>query len=437
MRSVTSPRPRVVALVLGLAIALAVSPGAKAATLSRLRPAAPPSTWHPGKALAVAGSRLLSVWASDCPPPSGACATDRGPSMGVFIQRAASRDDPPRWSTPRRLSPPHTNAERATIGADGRMAAAGWVTQASYLRYRPRAPRVFWLRTSRDRGRTWSDARRLTPLAGRVDHPRVAVSGARVFAVWTDADTGRIRLAMSDDRGRSWRVRTIGSTTARANGRPEGFAGLPDIAVSGSIVAVVWFADRDGAQVAVASSIGGDDLGPSSTPLVLTSAAPIGGAPFPGAGGGADGRVALAVVTQTGLSLAEADADGLAPAAEVFSWPVTVGKVRYDGGYGPAVLTAGTDGVVLAFAACRRNAALSVPCDPLAKGARIDILYAERPEGSLDWSSPRRITDASVAPYKVNDEPALAIAGGRRLLTFDRYQSSFLDYRVWMRSVTP
>jgi hypothetical protein len=65
---------------------------------------------------------------------------------------------------------------------------------------------------------------------------------------------------------------------------------------------------------------------------------------------------------------------------------VTVGSVVYDGGYGPAVLPVPDNAIVVAFAGCRRNAALTDPCDPLAKGARIDVLYAGSADGGATWS---------------------------------------------------
>ena len=46
-------------------------------------------------------------------------------------------------------------------------------------------------------------------------NPRVAVGGGRMFVVWTQADSGSIRMARSDDRGHHWHSSTIGSTTSR------------------------------------------------------------------------------------------------------------------------------------------------------------------------------------------------------------------------------
>ena len=118
-----------------------------------------------------------------------------GPHVGVFVQRSPAGADPPSWSKPRRLSPTSIHAERVSIAAEGSTVVASWVTERSYSRYRPGAPRVLWVRVSRNRGKTWSARRRLSPTNGRVDYPRVAIGDGRLFAVWTSADNGAIRIA--------------------------------------------------------------------------------------------------------------------------------------------------------------------------------------------------------------------------------------------------
>ena len=433
---------RIRALPAVLAIALLVTlagtdPASAATSFTKPKPLAPPSTWNPGKALAATTHRLLAAWASDCPPPSGRCATDTGPYMGVFVQRAPVGDPTPAWSRPRRVSAAKVQAERATLAADGNLAVVGWVTQTSYLHEDPSAPRVLQVRVSTDEGAHWRPARAVSPPKGRVDYPRVAVGGGRIYAVWTDAGTGAIRLATSDDRGATWTKRTIGTTTSRSTGFANGYAGLPDVAAHGDDLAVVWFASPGGRQVALTSSSGGADLGPTSVPAVLSSTSPNDGVRYPGAGAaatGADPRVALAYTTADALEVQVFDGTALGPPITIATWPFTVTGVVYDGGYGPAVLPAPGGRIVVAFAGCRRNSALADPCDPLASGARIDVLYTESSDGGTTWTPMRTLTDASRAPYKVNDEPSLAWTKGIRRVAYDRYQSSFTDYRVWFRS---
>jgi hypothetical protein len=46
-----------------------------------------------------------------------------------------------------------------------------------------------------------------------------------------------------------------------------------------------------------------------------------------------------------------------------------------------------------------------------------------------------RLTHAGThPPYRVNDEPSLAVTGSTQRVSYDRYERSFSRYDVWMRS---
>jgi hypothetical protein len=402
-----------------------------------LQRASAPFSWNPGKSLATAGGRLLSVWASDCPPPSGACATDRSPKMGVFVQRSPAGAVPATWGRPKRLSPRDLQAERPSIAAGGNVAVVGWVTQTSYLHYRPTARRQFWIRVSTDRGGTWRAPHRLTPLGGRVDYPRLAVQGDELFAVWTNANNGAIRFATSTNLGTSWTKRTVGATSSTSDGWREGFAGLPDLGVSGTNVAIVWFSDQKGAQRVALSSAGGTDLTSSTPPTALVGSSPNDGQRYAGAAGSSipgDPRVAVAYTTSDKLLVRVWDGTTLGPAIVVASFPTAVGGVTYEGGYGPAVLPSRSGSLVVAFAACRRRN-LPDPCDPTDVAARIDVLFRRSPDGGATWGSFLRLADASKVPYRINDEPSIALTTAAKRIAFDSYQPSFAAYQVRMRSI--
>jgi hypothetical protein len=403
---------------------------------SALQRASGPFSWNPGKSLATAGGRLLSVWASDCPPPTGACATDGSPSMGVFVLRSPGGAVPAAWSRAKRVSPRGVHAERPSIAADGNIAVAGWVTQTSYLHYNPSARRSFWIRVSTDRGAKWRAPHRLTPLRGRVDYPRLAVQGHELFAVWTNAKNGAIRFATSTNLGTTWTKRTVGATSSTSDGWREGFAGLPDVGVSGTNVAIVWFADRKGAQRAALSSARGTDLTSSTPPTTLAGSSPNDGQRYAGAAGSAiagDPRVAVAYTTADKVLVRIWDGAALGPAIAVASFPTAVGGVTYEGGYGPAVLPSRSGGLVVAFAACRRRN-LADPCDPSDIDARIDVLSRRSSDGGATWGSFLRLTEASKAPYRINDEPSIALTTTAKRISFDSYQPSFMAYVVRMRS---
>ena len=420
-----------------IAVGLTASP-ASALPFGPVHRASPPYGWNPGKSLVATPTKLITIWATDCPPPRGRCADDNGPRMGVFVRRSPSSKNRPDWSHAKRLSPGTRQAERPSIASDGSTVIASYVTQRSYLHYRPRDPRTLWVRVSTSSGKTWRSPARLSIKGGRVDYPRVAVGNGRVFAVWTASGSGDIRLAWSDDFGRHWSKETIGSTMSKPFGSAEGFAGLPDIGASGDNVAVAWFTNNDGRQVAVTSSSGGDDL-VGATPTVLTTNSPNRGAQYPAVGGAddpSDPRVAIAYTTPGGVDVVIFDGVTMSVPSHAFAFPRTASGVRYLHGYGPAVVPYGTSRIALAVAGCRRNTKGNAPCAPLAPGSRIDVLYRVSPDDGASWNAPRRLTDASHKPYRINDEPSIALTGPTHRVSFDRYERTFRRYDVWLRSST-
>jgi hypothetical protein len=90
--------------------------------------------------------------------------------------------------------------------------------------------------------------------------------------------------------------------------------------------------------------------------------------------------------------------------------------------------------IAVAVAGCRRNQFSVHPCDPFAKGSRIDVLYVETPDGGATWETPARLTNAARGQFRTNDEPSIALTGTRRRVAFDRYEPSFHTYGVWLRT---
>jgi hypothetical protein len=276
---------------------------------------------------------------------------------------------------------------------------------------------------------------RLTSISGRVDYPRVAVANGRLFAVWTNADTGAIRLAWSDDLGRSWTQLRVGSTTSRPLGAKEGYAGFPDVGASGTNVAVAWLATDTGGQEVVTSSTGGGDLA-AATPTQLTATSPNDGQHYPAVAGAtdpADPRVAIAYTTPGELQVRTFDGVALGSPVTAFAWGARIAGLRYNGGYGPAVLPVATTGIAVAVAGCRPNPNAPNPCNPLAKGARIDVLYRSSAD-SATWDNAIRLTDASTNPFRIYDEPSLAQTGAIQRVSYDRYERTFTRYDVAMRA---
>src|SRR5262245_45987953 len=309
-----APRPLVTG-ALSLVLPIVAATAALAVGFTPIQPAGDPYSWNPGKALAVTTGHLVSAWASDCPPPTRACARETSPTIRVFVQRSAANRVPAVWGRPVRVSPLDVHAERVTLSADGALVAVGWVTQRSYLHYDPTARRVFWVRVSSDRGRHWRKAVRMTLPRGRVDYPRLAVSDGTIYAVWTNADTGDIRLAKTSDEGTTWAKVTLEQTSSRSDGPREGFAGLPDVGASGGNVAVIWYANQTGATHAVFSDDGGAGLMAGTVAATtLVGSSPNDGRRYAAAAGSpidGDGRVAVAYTTTGAVVVRVWDGTGL------------------------------------------------------------------------------------------------------------------------------
>jgi hypothetical protein len=429
-------RRRLCTVVIALVVVALARPASAAINWGATRNVGPPSTWSPGNTLARADSRLLTAWSSDCPPPKGKCATDRGPFVGVFVQRA-SLGGTLKWSDPARVSQPRTHAERASIAAQGQIALAGWVTQRSYTRYDGGAPRTFFVRRSKDRGASWSKPIRLSLFSGRVDYPQLAVTNGAAYAVWTNADSGTIRLATSTNGGKTWTTATIGSTTARPV-TGEGFGGYPTVGASGPNLVVSWFADDAGMQVAKSSSAQGSDFTPISPADTLTGSSPNDGFHYAVAGGASDGvtnDIAVAYTTADGIAARVFDGASLGAEVVVLggTWPTQIRDRTYAGATGPVVEPFGAGGLTVAFSACR-DTSLTNDCRSTTKGARTELFSTSSNDGGANWSSPDRIGVAQRARSRINDAAGLVVTRpDKRFVLWNVRDERFVSYRLAMK----
>jgi hypothetical protein len=424
---------RTVALALGVVAASALP----ALALTGAKPVSPPASWTDGNALGRSSGYLQAVWASDCPPPSGRCATDRGPYMGVFWRRA-SIANPTGWGKVlRRLSQPHLQAARPALAADGNDVYVAWVTQGSYLHYHPGAPRIVWLRVSRNQGATWTAPVRLSTAGSRADYPVVAASGTHAWVVWTAAMSGQIRMAHTADVGAHWSTRTIGATTSGA-GTPEGHRGYPAIGASGPAVMAAWFAGPGGKVLALVSDQHATEWNGSSVPTTLTPGSPNDGAHYPVVRGGAQGatnRVAVAYTTRSGIAARVYDGSGSSPGPALTVAGPWTGGSTYAGGYGASAIPFGSDGLAVVWSGCRRVASLPHACHANASKARIDLLERESANGGGTWSAVVKLGAASKGT-PVNEAPSLEAGdGGFRSFMWLRRTTGWLSYRVWTRAV--
>jgi hypothetical protein len=140
------------------------------------------------------------------------------------------------WSRPVRLSPAAQGARNATVAASGPGVYVAWASPAAYAA----AASALYLRANLHGGSgRWDPVRRLTPLAGNVDWPAIAAAGDAVYVAYTDLVGGSVRLAISLDRGATWRTATI----ARLG--EAGDYASPSVAAAGRLVIVAW-ETRDG-----------------------------------------------------------------------------------------------------------------------------------------------------------------------------------------------
>jgi hypothetical protein len=428
-----------VALVASVLLGTSPSEARAAIDLTPIRRVSAPSSWTIGDALGRSDAYLHTVWASDCPPPRGACATDTGPHVAVFWRRSPIAS-PTNWSTSRRISPAGDHAVRPSVAASGTHVYVTWVEQRSYLKYRPGAPRRVWIRVGRQQGGSWSAPIPLTGPKTRADYPVVAASGNDVWVVWTAGSTGAIQMATSPDAGGTWTTTTIGATTSGRRSA-EGYAGYPAVGASGANVIAAWFANSAGRQVALTSSTGASDWGSSSMPEQITGASPNDGNRYPvvrGADDGMSDRVAVAYTTDTGVAVRMFGGSDLSAERRVDGpWPVASRGFRWAGAYGAAATPFGANGVAVAYAACRARAGVGDPCRPNARTTRIDTLYRESPDGGAGWST-RRVLARAKRSARVNEAVSVTADGpsGLRWFTWLARTSNWTSYRVMGRSAT-
>jgi hypothetical protein len=101
-------------------------------------------------------------------------------------------------------------------------------------------PEIYFKRST-DAGASWETDIRLTNNTAASNYPSVSVSGSVVHVVWADFRDGNdeIYYKRSTDAGVSWGVDTrLTNNTANSE--------YPSVTVSGSVVHVVWYDERDG-----------------------------------------------------------------------------------------------------------------------------------------------------------------------------------------------
>ncbi|HEY5122485.1 MAG TPA: sialidase family protein, partial [Ignavibacteria bacterium] len=158
---------------------------------------------------------------------------NRNANYDIYYKR--SSDGGISWGADVRM----TN-NNSSYSASASITVSGSVVHVVWYDNRDGNQEIYYKRST-DAGISWGADVRLTNNTGASYFPSVAVSGSVVHVVWIDGRDGNneIYCKRSTDAGLSW-----GADTRLTNNTAYSF--YPSIAVSGSVVHVVWEDYRDG-----------------------------------------------------------------------------------------------------------------------------------------------------------------------------------------------
>jgi hypothetical protein len=423
------------ALAATLALVLASPAHATLSSWGRQADLPRPYSWNYGNALDATGSagtsgfRLTDVFVSDATVPQAVYAT--------------SSHDGRAWSRARRLSGTDVNAENPTVAAAGGTLIAGWMTGLSP--YDPvGAARRVQVAVSPDRGRTWGTPTSISPRGGAVDYPVVAAGRSsfgpiNLYAVWVDAETGRVRFRERSG-GSGWSPPiSIGATTRKT---ATGYSGFANVAAVGDLVVVAWIADADGTVKARAV-----DLAASGSPTApadrdrwgdrTAMAEPVAlaqhGYPVVSSSRSVPGVATIAWNTTTSHVFATVTGETIDPAPTTIWDDGSAGGHTYTGGYATTVEPA-PGGFVAMWAACR-DTALVHDCNVRKAEARVDLLGATSADGTT-FTAPSIVAGAGVAGQRINDAPSIVATSDHVYVQYDGSTSNRSAYDVFARVAT-
>jgi hypothetical protein len=371
--------------------------------------AGPSYSWNEGYGLArsVQGTtqRLHALYATD--RVSGTWARDGGPYLGVYYTKSSSGSS---WTTGKRLNPTTQHAARLGIAAYGSRVYATWVSQTKLIPSSTGA-RVLYVRVNTNYGdaASWKTAIRLTSTTGRVDYPTIAVSGYDAYIAWTDSATGSVKVAISHDRGVTWKTTSLGSTTA---GNSSNKYGYPTVAVASSTVAVTWVSANTGTIRTRISTNRGSTWGTTDT-VAASSNWSFGTAVR-------SNRVA---VTWTGP-------DGVALAQRIAGiWQAPVVVAPGDGvheQYTPTVVLQDPNRVGIAWA------------EDAAAAYWSNLRWAESADGGATWFAAQTIgSSTGSGARRANDFPSVVWpSASTRYIVWNGWTSNTNYYRLYTRKGT-
>jgi hypothetical protein len=259
----------------------------------------------------------------------------------------------------------------------------------------------------------WSVTLRLTSTTGRVDYPKVAASGTYVYVTYTDSVTGLIRLAISANRGATWKTVTVGSTTRTSSSGREGF---PVVAAAGANVGVAWVSNPTDNVTARVSTNNGTSWGTAVAlgPTTSTPSAAAVGTRF--------------AVTWTGARVMYRSWNAGVWAAAA-TLPPTDGYATEEQ-QDPAIALLGTSGIALVYTACIADCSFD---DPSVRASG-DLILRTSVDGGTTWA-PSNVITPHTASHQMNNSPTLLWpTAAKPYVLWNGWTEETLYYHLYFRT---
>lgn len=367
-------------------------------------------SWTSGNALAVTDAtkpRLQTIYTS--PFINGKWAKDSGPFIGLFHARKSPTAT--RWSAAKRINQKKLHGSRAAIAASGSGVYATWVGMKKYVDYKPKAPRVLYFRRNLNEGASsnWGPIVRLSSKTGRVGYPAIAADGPNVYLAWTASGSGKVMLATSRDRGKTWKKESIGTTTSKSS---SGFYGAPAIAVDGNDLIVSWWPRKDTTVKVRISADGGQTFGAASV---------VGSASWQPDVAVRNGRFGIALARGDGLTVRLREGGTWGAFQRVPDYRTTKPQ-------SPSLVLRGQNGVGIAWPACSRNCWFA---NRVVTESR--LLWRYSADDGERWSKARTLAAPKKNLRMANDTPSLVWPdGGRRAVLFGGWTWKTTNFRAYL-----
>ena len=340
-------------------------------------------------------SRLHVVYTSK--RINGVDDQDTGPYQGIYYRRSATGAS---WTTPRRLNSSSQHADLASVATSGARVYVVWRTQVHIEDYENFAdPYLIRFRANDNQGAStaWRSSIALTTF-GRVDRPMIAASGASVYVVYTERNSGEIQLLKSTDYGKTWSSPVAVGATVDVPFPGYGYAGFPVVAVTGATVAIAYTSDDQ--IVSKVSTNGGTDFGTPEMRVATDAAISI---------TARSGRIGLAYADATGVYAQVRTSSGWQPWRKAASYPNSSYGSPYSGLWGvdaPDIALFSTGGLGLAFSSCTGPA----PCGDASE--RASLRWRQSTNNGSTWGSAAAIASGRVTTQRgFNWRPSVVMVG--------------------------